>query len=140
MDIQKKSIIECTVQTICYFATMLIVFYILSWRVYSKRGSTVPASAVKATPAKGHAMPPHPPLGRTVATSSSHHHHAAAAMPAVPECEDVENYEPERDSNGSSNISSHSRESEGTTKTSLTQIRERPLSTDSHTVVRVPLA
>jgi hypothetical protein len=91
----------------------------------SKRTSVhgVTASAVKATPAKSQTL-----SARAAATAS---------LPTLSESENYENMEPERISSAS-NISS--RESEGTAKTSLTQIRERPLSTDSHTVVRVPLA
>jgi hypothetical protein len=104
----------------------------------SKRTSTVAASAVKATPAKSHTLPPQPPLNRTGGASAS-----AGALPAVPEShgDDIENEVPDLCSYSSSNVASTvSRDSEGTSKTSLTQIRERPLSTDSHTVVRVPLA
>lgn len=53
--------------------------------------------------------------------------------------ENDENEVPYRPSSLSNSSSSSSRESEGTQYTSLTQIKERPLSTDSHTVVRVPL-
>jgi len=53
----------------------------------------------------------------------------------IVEDEDSENIQPDR----ISNTSSSSRESDGTNFTSFTQIKERPLSTDSHTVVRVPL-
>lgn len=107
----------------------------------SKRASTVAAgSTVRPTPAKA-TLPPQTPLNRSASVAAS-----AAALPAVPEsahCDDdyAENDAPDRTSYTSSNITSvASRESEGTIKTSLTQIKERPLSTDSHTVIRATQA
>ena len=105
----------------CIYVFMLFIYMSCT---YSKRASVHMNSTVKATPAKHHAPP-----------APSTQPHARTVMPPVPETytDNCENVEPDGCSNASS------RESEGTIKTSLTQIKERPLSTDSHTVVRVPL-
>lgn len=105
----------------------------------SKRTSTVSAgSTVRATPAK-HTLPPQTPLNRSASTAAANA--SAAALPAVPESDAHCDDDYSENNYTASNITSlASRESEGTIKTSLTQIKERPLSTDSHTVVRVPLA
>ena len=107
-------------------------------------GSTVPPSTVKsakqlpdATPGRA-VLPPHPPISSRVAPQVLQaQQQQQGHYLADEDSENIAPAGPDRTSSVSSSDNTSGRESEGTQYTSLTLIKERPLSTDSHTVVRV---
>jgi hypothetical protein len=132
-----------------------------AYPLHSKRSSVaVPSTTVKAarlpdaTPARGHAhLPPHPPSSRTASVHTPYHGGtsatgtAAASGACAPACSNSgmeedscyvhdENASENQENQRVSSVSNASRDSDGSSYTSFTQIKERPLSTDSHTVVR----